>query len=101
MLRILTFVYKHHTKVLPINYQFFFKPNTMPYGHRHPLALNIQLSRTNLKRYSPSCLGPHIWNILPIKIKMLPYLGSFVSSSKAYLIDNNITDISKLKGIYY
>ena len=99
--RILTLAYKFFVNALPTNFQNFFSLCTRPYARRRAHLLNIQPSRTNLKRYSPSCLGPHLWNSLPTDIKMLPYLSLFVNSSRSYLINNCITEINTLEGVYY
>ena len=82
----LIFVFKSlNNLVLPINY-FTYATNPR-YNLRNNLNLNVPFSNSDQGQTSPSYYCAELWNVTPSHIKNQPFVVSFKSSVKSYLMN--------------
>ena len=90
--KILSLCYKSLNNSAPIylsNSLHLYTPSRHLRSASDPLRL--QTPHTKLSTFGPrsfSAYGPHIWNTLPLSLRLKPSLSSFQSALKTYLYQN-------------
>lgn len=85
------FVYKATNKLLPIQFNYFFTPNSMIHEHntRQNSKLHLVPHRTKTRANCIRIYGVKIWNSLSNDLRMSPSLQIFRNKYKHLLLDSS------------
>ena len=85
------FMYKYQNNMLPRVFDDYFKKPSHQHGTRYAKQNNLEKLRVkNAKEKSLlKFLGPSKWSSIPLQIKQVPHLKTFMSLYKTHLIDTH------------
>ena len=85
-------MYKYQNNMLPKAFDLYFRKPRHNHATRYAKQMNFEKIRaSNAKDESQmKYIGPKKWANIPLKIKEIPFLKSFINSYREHLIENYI-----------